>query len=134
MSDKKLVAFFDNVGRTIFGEQVDESDTNLKVKNPVVLHVQQAEGGRMALQLFPCFFREFLIDPNEGVVVDYNKSNISICDKGMTFNVQLSVQYENMFKAIEEAPVITPTTPVAGPDAVASPPAEQNDVIQLFDE
>jgi hypothetical protein len=84
----------------------------------------------MALQLFPCFFREFLIDPNEGVVVDYNKSNISICDKGMTFNVQLSVQYENMFKAIEEAPVITPTTPVAGPDAQ---PADSN-VVNLFDD
>jgi len=87
---------------------------------------QQAEGGKMALQLFPCFFREFLVDPNEGITVAYKKHNISICED-VTFNVQLTSQYENMFKPVTSLPIVTPTTPVAGPDA-------NNNVIKLFDD
>jgi len=136
MSDKKLTAFFDNVGRTIFGEQIGSTETQIEIKNPVVLHVQPQNDGRMALQLFPCFFREFLIDPNEGVRVKYNKSNIAQCNEEITFNMALTIQYTNMFAPVTTAPTITPTTPLAGPDVVAArrPDPKMDNVIKLFDD
>jgi len=47
----------------------------LGIVNPVVLHVvPQDQSGKMAVQLLPVFFREFLAAKEEAVLFKYNKS------------------------------------------------------------
>jgi hypothetical protein len=64
METQNLITILDNVGRTILGEVNAEltSDSVLVIKNAVVLHVKEHDGGRVSIQLLPIFFREFFAD------------------------------------------------------------------------
>jgi len=127
-----LVTFLDAVGRTIIGEFSKEDDTHLYVKNPAVVNVvqQQDQGSqamRMALQLFPLFFKEFLAAPTEGTCWKYNKNNITLSDGKLEFDWKLNIQYQQLFA---DAPVEAPK-PAAAP---AAPATNDDNVIQLFDD
>lgn len=93
----KLILFLDAIGRVIIGEKVDErdTDTQLVVKNPVIIHVE-AKNGNIAIQFFPILFKEFLGSKEDGAIFTYNKNNISIMDKSI-FDFKLYAQYNQMF-------------------------------------
>ena len=58
MSDKNLVVFVDNIGRTIVGEDVNSDDNAWTIKNPSIVHVQpNPQTGQMTVQLIPFFFK-----------------------------------------------------------------------------
>ena len=135
---RKLVLFFDLVGRTVIGEKTDETEDTLCIKNPVVVNIvpqnvqvpnpqtgQMENVQRMALQLLPLFFREFLAAPEEGVVFAYNKSNITPTLNDVIFDFKLDIQYDQITAPQVRAP--------APPPPVAAPAATQG-VIKLFDE
>ena len=136
MEDTNLVTFFDALGRTIIGEKTGEDDNHLTVKNPVVVNMvpQQLKDPntgqvieRMALQLLPLFFREFLADKSAGVEYNFNKPNITMTTNDVVFDFKLNVQYTNIFA--EQPEVVQPTQP-------GIPPADggqEDNVIQLFD-
>jgi len=125
MNEKNIVAFLDSINRLMFAEEVNSTDSILKVKNPVVINiVPQADPrtgqptGQMALQLIPVFFKEFLADKSSDVIFNYNKSVITVIDP-LVFDFKLHAQYHQLF-------VNTPTAPT-----VVAP---QPDVIKLFDD
>lgn len=126
----KMIVFFDNLSRTIFGEVVEEDDTFIKIKNPVIVHVGPSpqDPNKIALQLIPAFFREFLAEPDEPLVWAYRKEKITVGvneeGKTPTFNWMLYKQYQQLFSNI----VLPPN---AGQVAPATP--EDNKVIELFD-
>lgn len=133
MEKTALVTFFDAIGRTIIGEKSGEDSTHLIVKNPVVVNMvpqrmQDPNTGqvveRMALQLLPLFFREFLADKSAGVEYMYNKNNITMTKDDIVFDFKLNVQYANIFA---EAPELQQE---AQPGAA---PQQDDNVIQLFD-
>ena len=127
--EKKMITFLDAVGRTIIGVESKRDDSYVYIENPVIVNVvpQQIQdpntgqvGQRMALQLYPLFFKEFLADKNGAVTFKYNLSNIAITDGDVIFDFKIKMQYDQLFAPMQ---------------ITQAPPAEQtNKVIKLFDE
>lgn len=120
-NNPKMVVFLDYVGRTILGELLEEKPEALSVRNPVILHVVPADGGRMSIQLLPLFFREFLADKSGDVVFDFLKNNITKTDVE-ALDFRLNAQYSQMFNKSN-------TFVVPQPEESNTP-----NVVKLFDE
>ena len=118
--------FLDRVGRTIMGNAVDQTcDNILRIENPVVIIVGGDNTGKMSVQLFPLFFREFLADKNSDVHFNFNKSDITMSNID-AIDFRLQAQYTQMFSKNN-------TFVQQG----EQPPAEQQSkekVVNLFDE
>lgn len=137
-STKDLVVFLDTIGRTIIGERTTENETDITVSNPAVVNIvpQQAvdpntgqQTQRMALQLFPLFFREFLAEKDKAVAFTYKKGNITMSDGDITLDFKVGIQYEQLFAVVGEINA-APTAPTA---PAPTAPADDN-TIQLFDD
>lgn len=121
MSEKNYTTFIDSAGRNIFGTTAEETDSVLKVENPVMILVQQQENGQMAVQLYPLFFAEFTSpDANDkrNSFFTYQKTSIAI---GSDFEIDPRIieQYERIVN-----PTLVPNTPEEG----------DPEVVKLFDE
>ena len=57
---EKHTVIIDQIGRTVLGVQESETDTELTLINPIILHFQPAQNGQLELQVFPLFFFELL--------------------------------------------------------------------------
>jgi hypothetical protein len=115
--EKKIITIIDQIGRTIIGELVAQTETKLDIKNPVILHVQPTPSGQLNIQTIPLYFREFLGPKckEAGTVWSFPTNSIVI-GNDIDNEERLLKAYDNIW-----API--PTTPV------------QNDkVIKLFDE
>jgi hypothetical protein len=137
---KDLIVFLDTIGRTIIAERLDEDDKVLNVQNPAVVNIapQQAVGPngepiqKMALQLFPLFFREFLAAKDESVKFRYIKDNITMSVGSIALDFKIGIQYEQLFTSIGDV-----SGPDTGPALKLSPdPTDSVDenVIKLFDD
>lgn len=125
MSDKKYITFNDFSGRAILGGLVNETDTAVKISNPVMITVQQQQNGQMAVQLFPLFFQEFVVpgkDERRDNFYVYAKNSIAL---GEDFEVEPRIieQYER---------IINPT--LVDNNKVEGKAEEDPEVIKLFDE
>lgn len=120
---KTPVIFLDAVGRTIMGIISDTTDDKiLNVNNPVIIMVGGDNTGKMTVQLFPLFFREFLADKNTDVVFSYKKDTVTFSDIN-AIDFRLQAQYTQMFSK---------TNTFGSPEA--STPATEQKVVNLFDE
>lgn len=120
---KTPVIFLDTVGRTIMGIVSDTTDDKiLNVNNPVVIMVGGDNTGKMTVQLFPLFFREFLADKNTDVVFSYKKDTVTFSDIN-AIDFRLQAQYTQMFSK---------TNTFGSPEAPAA--ATEQKVVNLFDE
>jgi len=119
--------FLDNIGRTILGTISSETTDELLIKNPVIVHISPNEG-RMAVQLIPILFREFLADKQEDVVFAYKKANITTTNV-TTIDVRLKAQYTQLFSPTSS--FMPPTSPVSTPAENGN--KEEPKVISLFD-
>ena len=127
-SNTTITVFLDYLGRNIIGELVESDSTSLKVKNPVILHVPPSpdNSGRMSVQLYPLFFREFLADKTEDVVFTFLKDKI-VETSIEAIDFRLQSQYAQMFNKNNQF--------VSGNEQpVQQQQPESNDVIKLFDE
>lgn len=121
-TENKIVVFFDQVGRTILGERIDDKTTDgvLTVKNPAVVHIMpNQQTGQLQLQILPLFFKEFLADKDSGTVWNYVRANITEA-VDVTFDFKLEAQYRQIFS---NTPAPAPQQPQGSPE-----------VIKLFDE
>ena len=85
--DYKLVIFNDGIGRTNFGEVVEENNNSIKVKNPAMIMVSPNEAGQMKVDVIPLFFSEFIEADENGEkksIFDFNKNNITIINVSLT--------------------------------------------------
>jgi len=115
-------AFVDSVGRVIVGEVLDNTDENLKVKEPAVVNVQvNQESGQISVQLLPFIFREFIkTDAREkGVVWNFPKKTV-VTSENLELEDTIKQQYKNIF-----------TQPVATPEGQKT---EEPEVVKLFDD
>lgn len=113
-SSNKLTVFLDNIGRTIIGTLVSETETLLTVENPALVHIQPSpQSGQLQLQILPLFFKEFQADKSASTVWDFKKNNITQ-PKPIEFHDQFAVQYKQLF--------------------VAPPAPPEPEVVKLFDE
>lgn len=58
-----IITLIEPAGRTIIAELVTQDSQYIEVKNPVILHAQPDNTGRLNIQTFPLFFRE-LVSPD----------------------------------------------------------------------
>jgi len=106
---QRLVTLIDSVGRYIIGEFVSETETSISLKTPIILNIQPDQSsGRLHIQNFPLFFKEFLL-PDSRNVWTYAKSAVVIGE--LDLDTRLVTQYETMtnpqqVKKPEETPVI----------------------------
>ncbi len=97
MADKNYITFIDNSGRALFAEKESETDTTIVTKNPVMITVQQQQNGQMAVQLFPLFFQEFVVeqDGSRHNFFTYNKDSIAI-GSGFQIEPRIIEQYDRI--------------------------------------
>jgi hypothetical protein len=122
-NNKKIKVFLDNVGRTILGEYKSETDETLDLINPVVLSTQATPDNRMAIQLFPLFFREFLAEKDADVTFSFPKKTITTSDIE-TIDFRLQAQYSQIFN---KSNLYVPSNSV-------QQPSNNPSVVKLFDE
>jgi hypothetical protein len=127
---KQTVVFLDTVGRTILGELLSRDTQTTVVNNPVILNVIPAEGGRMTVQLYPLFFREFLADKSDDVSFTFNNNFITSTNI-TAVDFRLMAQYAQLFNKNN---VFVPPGTVAPAINQAAPAQQNNSVINLFDE
>lgn len=97
-NNQQIVVFHDLVGRTVVGTFKSKTNGDLEVENPVILNVVPGEGGKMTVQLFPLFFREFLADKSEKVSFTFKEGNYT--ETSITsLDYRLVAQYNQMFSA-----------------------------------
>lgn len=128
---KKTIVFLDTVGRTILGELTSQTEKETVVTNPVVLNVVPQEGGRMSVQLYPIFFREFLADKSDDVSFTYHNEFITLTNISAV-DFRLMAQYAQLFNKNN---VFVP--PGVGQQVQqSSAPNQQNNnsIVNLFDE
>lgn len=137
MNEKNMTMLLDAIGRTIIGERKYETDEVIGVKNPAIVNVVPQQGtdpstgeqvNRMALQLFPLVFKEFLADKEEPLVFEFNKNNVTLPQKDVTFDFKMVLQYEQLFaNAPQQAQQAQ--QPTAG-----SQEKQEDNTIKLFDQ
>lgn len=121
MSDKNLTVFVDNIGRTVLGEVVNDSKTELVVKQPAILHVvPNQQTGQISVQLLPFFFKEFSTTDSKDVTWTFLKNQLTMSN-GLKLDAKIIDQYDNMY-----SPIVNPNVaPAAGGDPK---------VVKLFDD
>jgi hypothetical protein len=102
---EKYVALIDQIGRTIIGKFLNETDSTITLTNPVILHVQPDQSGQIQVQSFPLFFFEF-IDKNARDQNDWTYSKSSIAVSNVQLDERIIFQYEK---------INTPPAPVQQP-------------------
>lgn len=96
---KKHTVIIDQIGRTILGEEVSQTDNTLSLYNPIILHFQPSQNGQLELQVFPLFFFELLNkEKREQNTWTYSKSSIVISD------VELNSDILDKYSAINTPP------------------------------
>jgi hypothetical protein len=123
---KTPVIFLDKVGRTVMGVPVEQDENVLKVQNPVVIIVGGDNTGKMSVQLFPLFFREFLGDKNADVVFSFNNKEITPSNID-ALDFRLQAQYNQMFS--KNNTFVAQGEPPKSPE-----PSNEEKVVNLFDE
>ena len=106
----KLVIFNDGIGRTCFGEVLEETDEVIRVTNPAMIMVSPNESGQMKVDVIPLFFAEFIDADKEGEkrsVFSFNRNNISVVDVKLTERILEHYFTKINIKETEE----TDTTP-----------------------
>jgi hypothetical protein len=117
--NNKLTVFLDNIGRTIIGVSVKETDTTISIENPALVHVQpNPQTSHLQLQILPLFFREFLSDRTAPTVWNFNKNAITMSNE-LSLAEQFTRQYNGLFE-VHAAP----------PQTISEDP----EVVKLFDE
>lgn len=106
----KIVVYNDGIGRTCFGEVLEETDANLKLKDPAMIMVTPNESGQMKVDVIPLFFGEFIVPGEDGskqCVFNVNKNNVSIIEVNLTESITKHYFTKINIKETEE----TDTTP-----------------------
>jgi hypothetical protein len=135
--NNQLTIILDALGRTVLGQLDKEKSTDdtIAITNPVILHVVDAGGGKMSIQLLPIFFREFLADKTGDVTFFYKKNSTTLNDID-AIDFRLQAQYTQMFN--KQNQFVTPQAQAApqqaAPQQAAPTPAQPQSVVNLFDE
>jgi hypothetical protein len=89
---EKIKVIIDHIGRTVVGKQVDETDTTLTLRNPIILHVQPNQS-QLQVQSFPYIFME-LLSPDFKTSNDWTFQRGSIVDSSVQLAEGIIKQYE----------------------------------------
>jgi hypothetical protein len=114
----KLVTICDHIGRTVIGRLVDETESVLQLRNPVIIFVQpDPKNGQLKIDSYPYIFIEFIDKGSRDTNVwTFTKASVVVSD------VVLDERIVNQYEALTNPP---PTE---------EPKQADPRVIKLFDE
>jgi len=93
MSD--IITIVDQIGRTVVGEKMGETDDTVTLSNPVIIHVQpDQQTGQLQVQSFPYLFMEFIKGEEKKNNWVFYKSSIAISD--VELDDKIVQQYNNI--------------------------------------
>ena len=55
----EIITYIDSIGRTCFGELVERTETEMRVKAPAMIMVTPNDAANMKVDVMPLFFTEF---------------------------------------------------------------------------
>lgn len=93
-----IITYIDSIGRTCFGELIEKTDTELRVKSPAMIMVTPNDASNMKVDVMPLFFTEF--SSGESPVFVYKGSQFTevevvISDKILEhYNAKINVNEE----------------------------------------
>lgn len=91
-----MITFVDQIGRTVIGKLVSETETTLTVDNPVIIHVQpNPQTGQLQVQSFPYLFMEF-IDKDSRSDNNWTFHKSAIATSSVKLDERIIMQYENI--------------------------------------
>lgn len=126
MENKKIIVFVDNVGRNIYGEEVDRQEKWVWVKNPAIINiVPNPSSGQLQVQVLPYFFSEFLKEKEEPKTVWKFSTKYIVEATEVDLEDKLINQYHKMFSK----------TSIITPDRTVQPASSGNaaKVVKLFE-
>jgi hypothetical protein len=99
-----MITFVDQIGRTVIGKLVEETDSTIVVDNPVIIHVQpNPQNGQLQVQSFPYLFMEFIsTESREKNYWTFNKASIA------TSSIQLDERIVAQYNNINTPPPVQP--------------------------
>ena len=96
---EKHTVIIDQIGRTILGIESCQTDSEIVLDNPIILHFQPAQNGQLELQVFPLFFFELLEKgKREQNSWTFNKTSVAIS------NVELNADILSRYAQINTPP------------------------------
>jgi len=126
MENKKIIVFVDNVGRNIYGEEVERQEKWVYVKNPAIINiVPNPSSGQLQVQVLPYFFSEFLKEKEEPKTVWKFSTKYIVEATEVDLEDKLINQYHKMFSK----------TSIITPDRTVQPASSGNaaKVVKLFE-
>ena len=92
---EKHTVIIDQIGRTLLGVEEFQTEQEIGLRNPIILHFQPSQNGQLELQVFPLFFFELLDkdnrDKNTWV---FNKSSVVVSD--VVLNSDILARYSQI--------------------------------------
>lgn len=114
--ERNFVVYTDSFGRSIVAQLLAKNSEELHITNPAVMAVVPLEGGRINMQLYPMYFREFMKNKNAESKWTVKISQITLSDV-TELDVRVAAQYEQIFytPAAEDVGQVIPAEPKAEP-------------------
>lgn len=131
-NENDYVMFMDSIGHIFLSKFESETETDVKVVNPLIISSEEKPGQGMNVQFFPLLFREFQGDKNEATKWTLPKSMFAFMDT-IQLDVRLTTQYERIFAPISNVMPHIHGTPSQTSPQNSQAPAD-TPVIKLFDE
>lgn len=105
------IVFIDQIGRTILGKLTSSTESQIIVKNPAMINVNQLQNGQLQVQIFPLFFREFIEESEreKGTTWTFNKSQITV-SADTVVDSKLVDQYDRVVGNVVAVPASGPAT------------------------
>jgi hypothetical protein len=97
---EKHTVIIDQIGRTILGVETSQTQSEITLDNPIILHFQPSQNGQLELQVFPLFFFE-LLEKNKRSQNSwtFNKNSVAVS------NVELNADILSRYTQINTPPV-----------------------------
>jgi len=131
--ENDYVMFMDSIGHIFLGKFEAETDSAVKVRNPLIISSEEKAGQGMNVQFFPLLFREFQGDKNEATKWTLPKSMFAFMDT-LQLDIRLTTQYERIFAPITNVMPHIHGTPSQVTNANSQTKSDDTPVIKLFDE
>jgi hypothetical protein len=120
--ENKYVLFLDNISRTILGVLVEQTEYTVSVKNPTILQIAQGPQNSLNVQVVPLVFRDMLKNPNDDIIWNYSRADITTPQSPVDLSEKLIRQYEFVANLTpEKAAVLRAQSQAAKPATAATP-------------
>jgi len=84
-----IITYIDSIGRTCFGELIEKTESNMRVKSPAMIMVTPNDASNMKVDVMPLFFTEF----SSGKPAIFNYTNDQYTELEVTISDKILEHY-----------------------------------------